>query len=49
MIGEALFKGISTLLGTVGAHIVAVFLFVAAVLLLTGASIASVSRRPATR
>ncbi len=42
MIGEALFKGISTALGTVGVHIVAVFIFLAAVLLLTGASIAQI-------
>jgi DNA segregation ATPase FtsK/SpoIIIE, S-DNA-T family len=40
--GEALYWGASTALGTVGAHIVAVFLFVAAVLLLTGASVAGV-------
>ncbi len=42
MIGEALHEGISLLLGGVGAHIVAVFAFAAAVLLLTGASIASI-------
>src|SRR4051812_6997001 len=42
MVGEALFAGVSTLLGTVGAHIVCVFLFLAAALLLTGASVASV-------
>jgi DNA segregation ATPase FtsK/SpoIIIE, S-DNA-T family len=40
--GEALYWGASTALGTVGAHIVAVFMFLAAVLLLTGASIAGV-------
>ncbi|HVL94862.1 MAG TPA: DNA translocase FtsK [Solirubrobacteraceae bacterium] len=44
VLGEALFYAISTLLGTVGAHIVAVFAFVAAVLILTGASIAGVVR-----
>jgi DNA segregation ATPase FtsK/SpoIIIE, S-DNA-T family len=42
MVGEALFTVISGALGVVGAHIVCVFLFLAAVLLLTGASIASV-------
>ena len=42
MAGEALFWVTSTLIGTVGAHIVAVFCFAAAVLLLTGASIAGV-------
>ncbi len=42
MLGAALDKGISLLLGGVGVHIVAVFLFAAAVLLLTGASIAGV-------
>jgi S-DNA-T family DNA segregation ATPase FtsK/SpoIIIE len=42
MIGEALFKGISTGLGTVGVHVIAVFAFLAAVLLLTGASIAQI-------
>jgi DNA segregation ATPase FtsK/SpoIIIE, S-DNA-T family len=40
--GEALYWGTSTALGVVGAHIVALFLFLAAVLLLTGASIAGV-------
>jgi DNA segregation ATPase FtsK/SpoIIIE, S-DNA-T family len=42
MAGEALDWAISTLLGSVGAHIVAVFLLLAGVLLLTGASIAGV-------
>jgi DNA segregation ATPase FtsK/SpoIIIE, S-DNA-T family len=42
LVGEALYWGISTALGEVGAHIVALFLFLAAVLLLTGASIAGV-------
>jgi S-DNA-T family DNA segregation ATPase FtsK/SpoIIIE len=42
MVGEALDWGASTLLGDVGAHILAVFLFLAAALLLTGASLASV-------
>ncbi len=40
--GEGLYWATSTLLGTVGSHIVAVFLFLAAVLLLTGASVAGV-------
>ena len=40
--GEALYWGASTALGTVGAHIIALFLFLAAVLLLTGASVAGV-------
>ncbi len=44
MTGEALFWASSTLLGTVGAHILAVFLFLAGVLLLTGASVAGVIR-----
>jgi DNA segregation ATPase FtsK/SpoIIIE, S-DNA-T family len=42
MAGEALYWAISTLLGGVGAHILAVFLFLAGVLLLTGASVAGV-------
>ncbi len=42
MAGEALYWGSSTLLGGVGAHILAVFLFLAGVLLLTGASVAGV-------
>ncbi len=40
--GEGLYELTSTLLGAVGTHIVAVFLFLAGVLLLTGASVASV-------
>src|SRR5215211_2279737 len=40
--GEGLYDLTSTLLGDVGSHIVAVFLFLAGVLLLTGASVASV-------
>src|SRR3954453_23744188 len=44
MTGEALYWGTSTLLGGVGAHITAVFLFLAGVLLLTGASVAGVVR-----
>ena len=42
MAGEALYWASSTLLGGVGAHILAVFLFLAGVLLLTGASVAGV-------
>ena len=42
--GEGLYELTSTLLGDVGTHIVAVFLFIAGVLLLTGASVASVLR-----
>ena len=42
MAGEALYWCASTLLGGVGAHILAVFLFLAGVLLLTGASVAGV-------
>jgi S-DNA-T family DNA segregation ATPase FtsK/SpoIIIE len=42
MVGEALFWGVSKALGSLGAHIVALFLFLAGVLLLTGASIAGV-------
>ncbi len=42
MTGEALDWVVATLTGSVGAHILAVFLFVAGVLLLTGASVAGV-------
>jgi S-DNA-T family DNA segregation ATPase FtsK/SpoIIIE len=42
--GEALYWGLSSALGSVGAHIAALFLFLAAVLLLTGASVAGVLR-----
>jgi S-DNA-T family DNA segregation ATPase FtsK/SpoIIIE len=42
MVGEGLYWATSSLLGNVGAHIIAIFLFIAAVLLLTGASVASV-------
>src|SRR6201991_3887169 len=42
MLGEGLDWVVTTLLGSVGAHILAVFLFVAGVLLLTGASVAGV-------
>jgi S-DNA-T family DNA segregation ATPase FtsK/SpoIIIE len=42
LLGEWLHEGISTLLGDVGAHVIAIFVFLAGVLLLTGASIAGV-------
>jgi S-DNA-T family DNA segregation ATPase FtsK/SpoIIIE len=42
MAGETLDWAVTTLAGAVGAHILAVFLFVAGVLLLTGASVAGV-------
>jgi DNA segregation ATPase FtsK/SpoIIIE, S-DNA-T family len=42
MVGEGLYWATSSLVGDVGAHIVAIFLFIAAVLLLTGASVAGV-------
>jgi len=42
LVGEGLYDLTSALLGDVGSHIVAVFLFLAGVLLLTGASVASV-------
>src|SRR3954470_10075697 len=42
MVGETLDWGVETLLGSVGAHLLAVFLFIAGVLLVTGASIAGV-------
>ena len=42
MVGETLDWGVETLAGLVGAHILAVFLFIAGVLLLTGASVAGV-------
>src|SRR3954471_6641036 len=42
MVGETLDWGVDTLLGSVGAHLLAVFLFMAGVLLVTGASVAGV-------
>jgi DNA segregation ATPase FtsK/SpoIIIE, S-DNA-T family len=48
VLGEALYWASSTALGNVGAHIVAVFLFLAAVLLLTGASVAGVVKATTT-
>jgi S-DNA-T family DNA segregation ATPase FtsK/SpoIIIE len=47
IVGEALFYASSNLLGSVGAHILALFLFAAALLLLTGASIAGVVKATA--
>src|SRR5436190_7254210 len=47
IIGEALFDASSNLLGNVGAPILALFLFVAALLLLAGASIAGVVKATA--
>jgi S-DNA-T family DNA segregation ATPase FtsK/SpoIIIE len=47
VVGEALFYASSNLIGTVGAHILALFLFAAALLLLTGASIAGVVKATA--
>jgi S-DNA-T family DNA segregation ATPase FtsK/SpoIIIE len=44
LVGEALYEVTSTLVGRVGAHIVALFCLVAGALLLTGASVASVLR-----
>ena len=48
LVGEGLYWGLSTALGIVGAHIVCVFLLVAAALLLTGASIAGVVKATST-
>src|SRR4051812_34888863 len=47
--GEGVYWGASTLVGGLGAHIVAVFLFIAAVLLLTGATVAGVVRATSTQ
>ncbi len=48
LVGEGMYWGISTALGTVGAHIVCLFLLLAAVLLLTGASVAGVVKATST-
>src|SRR5215216_5093696 len=48
VVGEGVYWGVSTVLGAVGAHIVVVFLFIAAVLLLTGASVAGVVQATTT-
>jgi DNA segregation ATPase FtsK/SpoIIIE, S-DNA-T family len=47
IVGDALLYAASSLIGTVGAHILAVFLFLAALLLLTGASVAGVVKATA--
>jgi len=44
IVGDALLYATATAFSTIGAHILALFLFVAAVLLLTGASVAGVLR-----
>ncbi|MDQ3849772.1 MAG: DNA translocase FtsK 4TM domain-containing protein, partial [Actinomycetota bacterium] len=44
ILGEALFYASAKLFSTVGAHILALFLFVAGILLVTGASVAGVLR-----
>jgi S-DNA-T family DNA segregation ATPase FtsK/SpoIIIE len=44
IVGDALLYAVATAVSTIGAHILAVFLFVAGVLLLTGASVAGVLR-----
>jgi DNA segregation ATPase FtsK/SpoIIIE, S-DNA-T family len=44
VVGEGLYWAASTALGDLGAHTIAIFLFTAAVLLLTGASVAGVVR-----
>ncbi len=43
-LGEALYSGASAVAGDVGSHILAIFLFLAGILLLTGASIAGLVR-----
>jgi S-DNA-T family DNA segregation ATPase FtsK/SpoIIIE len=48
-LGEALFWVTSTLLGTVGSHIVALFLLLAGVLLVTGASLAGIIKATSTQ
>jgi S-DNA-T family DNA segregation ATPase FtsK/SpoIIIE len=48
VLGEALYWGLSSALGSVGAHIAALFLFLAAVLLLTGASVAGAVKATTT-
>ncbi len=44
IVGDALLYGVATAVSTIGAHILAVFLLIAGVLLLTGASVAGVLR-----
>src|SRR5436190_12226028 len=49
LMGEGLYWAAGTLVGQFGAHIVAVFLFLAAVLLLTGATVAGVVKATSTQ
>src|SRR3954470_18132048 len=49
LVGEGLYWLTSTLLGTVGAHVIGLFLFIAGVLLLTGATVAGVVRATSTQ
>src|SRR4051794_13481165 len=46
MVGEGLDWAVTSLAGSVGAHILAIFLFTAGVLLITGASVAGVIKPP---
>jgi S-DNA-T family DNA segregation ATPase FtsK/SpoIIIE len=48
ILGDALHQGTSTLFGPAGAHIAAVFLLLAGVMLLTGATVAGVVRATST-
>jgi S-DNA-T family DNA segregation ATPase FtsK/SpoIIIE len=48
ILGDALHYGATTAFGTLGAHLIAVFLFLAGVLLVTGASIAGVLKATST-
>src|SRR3954462_5272629 len=48
LVGEGLYWAASTLFSDVGAHIIALFLFCAAVLLLSGATVAGVLKAPGT-
>src|SRR3954454_906267 len=48
IVGDALYYGSSTAFGSAGAHLIAVFLFLAGLLLVTGASIAGVLRATGT-
>src|SRR3954451_2387312 len=48
LVGEGLYWAASTLFSDVGAHIIAIFLFVAAVLLLSGATVAGVLKATGT-
>src|SRR3954469_10704740 len=48
IVGDALYYGSTTAFGSAGAHLIAVFLFLAGLLLVTGASIAGVVRATGT-